>query len=93
MLRSQWIMWPRGVQNPGRNSADKKGVLDDRLQPTGIPEVDAVIDEMQRITGARLDNNGALLQQANRTWDAGSAVIDALARPAQGGPPVEGGDL
>lgn len=51
-----------------------------------------MIAEMQQITGARLDSNGALLKQANRTWDAGSAVIDALARPAQSRPSAEGDD-
>jgi hypothetical protein len=46
---------------------------------------DAAIREMQQILGARLDSNGALLEQTRRTWDAGSAVTDALAHPAPPG--------
>jgi len=52
---------------------------------------DAAITEMQQILGARLDNNGELLTRTRQTWDAGSAVIDALARPAQPGRPHDGG--
>lgn len=52
---------------------------------------DAAITEMQQILGARLDRNGELLTRTRRTWDAGSAVIDALAQPAHPGPPHDGG--
>jgi len=48
---------------------------------------DASIDEQLQILGARLDANGALLEQVGQTWDAGSAVITALAQPA---PPRRG---
>ncbi|SEP46484.1 hypothetical protein [Amycolatopsis saalfeldensis] len=46
---------------------------------------DASIDEQQQILGTRLDTNGALLEQMDQTWDAGSAVITALAHPAPPG--------
>lgn len=52
---------------------------------------DAAIREMQQILGARLDNGGELLARARQTWDAGSAVIDALAQPAHRQPPHDGG--
>ncbi|MCC3318441.1 hypothetical protein [Nocardia africana] len=43
----------------------------------------AVITEMQSIVGAGLERNERLLGQARRSWDAGSAVIEAL-RPKPG---------
>lgn len=46
----------------------------------------AVIDEASRINLARLDELGSTLQQMHRTWDAGSAVIEALARPDRRAP-------
>ncbi len=52
---------------------------------------DAAITEMQQILGARLDSGGELLTRARETWDAGSAVIDALAQPAHPGRPHDGG--
>ncbi|MFI6030807.1 hypothetical protein [Amycolatopsis magusensis] len=51
---------------------------------------DAVTREMQLITSARLDDLGKTMLQMRRSWDAGSAVIDALARPARHEPPGGG---
>lgn len=42
---------------------------------------------MQQLTGARLDNLGAVLEHTDRTWTAGSVVTDALTRPR---PPASG---
>lgn len=47
---------------------------------------DAVITEMHGIVGAGLEHSGQMLEQMRRTWDAGDAVIDALATPARPGP-------
>lgn len=47
--------------------------------------------EMQQITSVRLESTGAILEQVNRTWDAGSAVTDVLAQPARREPPAAGG--
>jgi hypothetical protein len=52
---------------------------------------DAAIMETLRINGARLEELGTTMTQMRRTWDAGSAVIDALKPPRQGMPPAEDG--
>ncbi|SFW12879.1 hypothetical protein [Amycolatopsis australiensis] len=52
---------------------------------------DAAIAEMQQLLGARLTSSGELLKQARQTWDAGSAVIDALVRSGSTEPPRDGG--
>lgn len=52
---------------------------------------DAAIAQMQQINVARLDSLGATMSQMRRSWDAGSAVIDALAHPAPR-EPGSGGD-
>ncbi|MEV6323962.1 hypothetical protein AB0M45_22620 [Nocardia sp. NPDC051787] len=47
---------------------------------------EAVIQELQGIVGAGLERNDQLLGQMRRSWDAGSAVIDALSpKPGTGG--------
>lgn len=51
---------------------------------------DAAIAEMQQINGARLDSLGETMTQMRRSWDAGSAVIDALAPPTRHEPPGTG---
>jgi hypothetical protein len=50
---------------------------------------DAAIAETLRINDARLDELGTTMTQMRRTWDAGSAVVDALKPPHQGPPPAE----
>jgi hypothetical protein len=49
----------------------------------------SAIAETLRINGARLDELDTTMTQMRRTWDAGSAVIDALKPPHQGTPPAE----
>ena len=48
---------------------------------------DDAIEQMQALSSARLDQLGDTMQQMRRSWDAGSAVIDALSRP---NPPLTG---
>lgn len=58
--------------------------LDDR-QREAEQLADTVIAEMQHLIGGGLDNNGAMLTQMRRAWDAQDAVIDNLRdRPAAG---------
>jgi len=48
---------------------------------------DTAIAETLQINGARLGELGTTMTQMRRTWDAGSAVIDALKPPCQPTPP------
>ncbi len=69
-------------------SADRIAVaarrLDDR-QREAEQLADTGIAEMQHLIGGGLDNNGAMLTQIRRTWDAQHAVLDNLRdRPAAG---------
>lgn len=45
----------------------------------------AVLDELATLSRARHDSVGEIYGQIRRSWDAGDAVTDALARPAPGG--------
>lgn len=53
----------------------------DRAYTEFLRVSDEVITEMRQINGAQLDNLGQTFDQMHRTWDASSAVTDALARP------------
>jgi hypothetical protein len=43
--------------------------------------IDACIDQMHAIVATGTVGIGLMLDQTARTWDAGSAVIDALTKP------------